>query len=112
MRRLGWILALTAASGLSSAQAHAALQAVTGGSSTFTFTVDLDALDVDVSANGSAEMSAAGVFVMPITSGVVDLAAVAGSIQHDGSGLQFDFGAVSVDADNLEVDFDNRLVNG
>jgi len=112
MRRLGWILALTAASGLWSAQAHAVPQEVTGGSSTFTFTVDLDALDVDVSANGSAEMSAPGVFVMPITSGVVDLPAVAGSIQHEGSGLEFDFGSVSVDADNLEFDFDNRLVNG
>jgi hypothetical protein len=112
MRRLGWILALTAASGLWSAQARALPREVIGGSSTFTFTVDLDALDVDVSGNGSAEMSAAGVFVMPITSGVVDLDAVAGSIQHEGSGLQFDFGSVSVDADNLEFDFDDRLVNG
>ena len=112
MRRLGWIFALTAASGLWSAQARAVPQEVTGGSSTFTFTVDLDALDVDVSANGNAEMSAPGVFVMPITSGVVDLAAVAGSIQHEGSGLQFDFGGVSVDADNLEFDFDDRQVNG
>jgi hypothetical protein len=112
MRRLGWILALMAASGLWSAQARAVPQAVTGGSSTFTFTVDLDALDVDVSANGSAEMTAPGVFVMPITSGVVDLAAVAGSIQHEGSGLEFDFGGISVDADNLEFDFDDRMVNG
>lgn len=112
MRRLGWIFALAAASGLSSAQASAAPQEVIGGSSTFTFTVDLDALDVDVSANGSAQMSAPGVFIMPITSGVADLTAVAGSIQHEGSGLEFDFGGLSVDADNLEFDFDDRQVNG
>ena len=112
MRRLVSILALTAASGLWSAQARAVPQEVTGGSSTFTFTVDLNALDVDVSANGRAEIRAPGMFVMPITSGVVDLAAVAGSIQHEGSGLQFDFGSVSVDADNLEFDFDDRMVNG
>ena len=112
MRRLGWILALAAASGLSSARVSAAPQEVIGGSSTFTFTVDLDALDVDVSANGSAQMSAPGVFVVPITSGVADLAAVAGSIQHEGSGLEFDFGGLSVDADDLEFDFDDRQVNG
>ena len=112
MTRLGWILALAAASGLSSAQVSAAPQEVIGGSSTFTFTVDLDALEVDVSANGSTQMSAPSVFVMPITSGVADLAAVAGSIQHEGSGLEFDFGGLSVDADNLEFDFDDRQVNG
>jgi hypothetical protein len=111
MRRIGWILAL-AAVGLWSGRAGAAPQEITGGSTTLTFTVDLDALDVDVSANGAAEMTSPGVFVLPITSGVADLPAVQGSIQHDGSGLEFDFGAVSIDADNLAFDFDDRQVVG
>jgi hypothetical protein len=111
MTRIGFFLAL-AAVGIFIGRASAAPQEITGGSSTFTFTVDLAALDVDVSANGAAQMTSPGVFVLPITSGVADLSAVQGSIQHAGSGLEFDFGSVSVDADNLEFDFDNRLVNG
>ena len=111
MKRLRWILAL-AALGLSTGRASAAPREVTGGSTTLTFTVDLDALDVDVSANGAAQATSPGVFVLPITSGVADLAALQGSIQHEGSGLEFDFGSVSINADNLEFDFDDLQVNG
>ena len=111
MRSIGFFLALAAA-GLWCGQANAAPQEITGGNTTLTFTVDLDELDVDVSANGAAEMTSPGVFVLPITSGVADLPAVQGSIQHEDSGLAFDFGSVTIDADNLEFDFDDLQVNG
>jgi len=110
MRRVAWILALAAA-GTLAGTARAAPQEIVGGETDLMFTVDLDALDVAVSARGSAAIASPGV-ILPITSGVVDLVATQGSIQHQGSGLEFDFGGVSVDADNLEFDFDDRTVNG
>lgn len=111
MRRLFWILTL-AVTALWSAQASAEPMGVTGGSTTFTFTVDLEALDVEVSGNGATEAGGPGVFILPITSGVFDPVAIAGSIQHEGSGLEFDFGDVSIDADEFAFDFDNSLVDG
>src|SRR5262245_59575412 len=125
MRRFVWILAVMAA-GLWSSEAmanHCHHQnggggggdggcAIDGGDTTLTFTVDLDALDVDVSNNGNAAMTSPGVFVVPITGGTVDLTTPSGSIQHENSGLAFDFGDVTIDADNLEFDFDDMLVNG
>src|SRR5262245_329879 len=110
MKRIGWLAALALAA-LTGGRAYAAPQQVTGGTTTFTFTVDLDALDVDVTGRGTT-MGTAPVFTLPITSGVADLAATAGSIQHQGAGLAFDLGNVTVDADDLEFDFDDRMVNG
>jgi hypothetical protein len=112
MRRLGWIFALVAVTGVFGGRASAAPLEVTGGTSTLTFTVDLDALDVDVTNNGNAEMTGPGVIVLRITGGAVDLPAVQGSIQHENSGLAFDFGSVTIDADNLEFDFDDLQVKG
>ena len=110
MRRVAWTLTLAAA-GILAGAAGAAPREIVGGDTALTFTVDLDALDVAVSPRGNAEVASPGL-ILPITSGVADLAATQGSIQHQGSGLEFDFGGVSVNADNLEFDFDDWMVNG
>ena len=83
-----------------------------GGSTSLFFTVDLDALDVDVSATGGATVGAAGEFILPISGGDASGDPLVGSIDHAGSGLEFDFGTASVEVEDMEFDFTGAIVNG
>jgi hypothetical protein len=84
---------------------------LSGGTTSLLFTVDLDALDIDVEALGDAQLDGTTGFLLPITGGSADLAVPAGTLEHDGSGVRFDFGAVDLDMEDFEFDFDDLQVN-
>lgn len=97
--------------GLCALNAQATLVDVTGGSTTVAFTVNLDALDVDVESTGNTLAQGADTFVLPITGGSFQLTPPAGSVNHDGSGLKIDFGDVTVEINNWTFDFDASNVD-
>jgi hypothetical protein len=82
-----------------------------GGTTSLLFTLDLDALDIDVEPLGDAQLDGTTGFLLPITGGSADLAVPAGSLEHDGSGVRFDFGSVDLDMEDFEIDFDSRSVS-
>ena len=92
-----------------SGAAHAA--AVTGGDTTFTLTVDSSALGVDVSPVGDTTPLGGGAFVVPITGGAVTQDLATGSIEHQGSGFDFDFGGVTLRMTNLRFDLSEMQVD-
>ena len=97
--------------GLFAPNAHALLVDVAGGSTTVAFTVDLDALGVDVEGTGNTTAQSADTFVLPITGGAFQLTPPALSVRHDGSGLAIDFGSVTVEINNWTFDFDASNVD-
>jgi hypothetical protein len=113
MKRFFPLLALLAfLAGSHTAGAVSVQRAVSGGSTSLAFTIDLDALDVDVEALGNTQVDGAGRFILPITSGDVTFGPLAGSIDHEGSGLRFSFGSVDLDLEDLRFDFDDGTVSG
>jgi hypothetical protein len=113
MKRFLPLLAMLAfMTGSHTAGAVSVQSAVSGGSTALAFTIDLDALDVEVEALGDTHVDGSGRFVLPITSGDVTFEPLAGSIEHEDSGLRFSFGSVDLDVEHLRFDFDDRTVSG
>jgi hypothetical protein len=88
------------------------LETLTGGTTTLTFTVDLNALDVDVSPLGNTQMVAPGTFVLPITSGQIGQNPLRGSMESHGSGLEFDGHGATIDMEDLEFSIGHKVVKG
>jgi hypothetical protein len=91
--------------------ARAALVDVTGGTTTLLFTVNLDDLDVEVDNTGNAAELAADTFVLRISGGAYQVTPPAGSVHHDGGGLELDVQGVTVEINNWEFDFDTLTVD-
>lgn len=86
---------------------------ITGGETTIAFTVDLAANGVTVSGTGGAiPTMTPNTFTMPITGGSVTSDLTIGSIEHEGSGFDFDFGSVTVSVDDLRFDLSEKNVPG
>lgn len=83
-----------------------------GGSTSLSFALDLDALDVEAEPLGDAELDGTTGFFLPITGGSADLEVPSGTLEHEGSGIRFDFGGAELDIEDLEFDFDARRVSG
>jgi len=84
---------------------------VTGGDTTLRLTVDANALGVDISAVGSATVAPGGnAFLLPITLGEVTPDFKIGSVEHEGSGLDLDFGGATLRMENLRFDLSERQV--
>lgn len=83
-----------------------------GGTTTLTFTIDLGALDVEVDTLGDAQALGGGVFLLPITGASNELDPFAGTIQHDNSGLEFEFDNGSIEVEDMEFDFADGVVDG
>jgi hypothetical protein len=86
--------------------------AAVGGVTTLAFTLDLDALDVEVDPLGDAQVLEGGVFLLPITGASNELDPFAGSIQHDDSGLEFEFDNGSIEVEDMDFDFADGVVDG
>jgi PEP-CTERM motif-containing protein len=85
---------------------------VIGDQSSVTLVVDTSSLGVTVTPLGTTTLDALGRYVLPITGGDVTLHPLSGSIQHNGSGLEFDRNGSSVSFSNLSVDFGSGIVSG
>jgi len=86
--------------------------AITGGDTTMLWTVDLVALDVGVSPTGGTTALGGQAFLLPITGGAVTSDLSIGSIEHDGSGFDVDFGNATVRMENLRFDLSEKEVVG
>jgi hypothetical protein len=90
-----------------------AMQNVTGGTTSLTFTADLNALKVGVAPLGNAQLDASGDFLLPITAGKMRMHPLRGKIENDNSGIAFTFDdRVTVDLEDLVIDFNHRVVRG
>jgi hypothetical protein len=77
--------------------------------SSLDFTVDLDGLDVGLSVTGAAQLNGSTV-TLPVTGGSFASSPPSGTLEHDGSGIEFEFDVVTVSMEDLEFDFDDGLV--
>jgi len=112
MKPISILLTLILAAAWSEPSRACTLVELAGGTTSLFFTLDLDALDIDVEPLGDAELDGTTGFFLPITGGSADLEVPSGSLEHDGSGVRFDFGGVDLDIEDLEFDFDARSVTG
>jgi hypothetical protein len=85
---------------------------VIGDQSSVTLVVDTSSLGITVTPLGTTTTDALGRYVLPITGGDVTLHPLSGTIQHDGSGLEFDRNGSMFAFQNLSVDFGTGIVSG
>jgi PEP-CTERM motif-containing protein len=91
---------------------YAGATPVIGDQSSVTLVVDTSSLGITVSGLGTATTDALGRWVLPITGGDVTLHPLAGTIQHNGSGLSLDRSGSVATFSNLSVDFTTGIVTG
>ena len=84
---------------------------VEGNQSTVTLLLE-ESCSLSIDPTGAAMVDSLGRFVLPITSGDVTFGPMAGSIDHEGSGIEFARHAASVTIDNLRIDFGTGIVSG
>jgi PEP-CTERM motif-containing protein len=86
---------------------------IKGGDTTVAFTVDLAANGATVKPMGGAMPTVVpNQFTLPITGGSITTDLTKGTLQHQHSGFDFDFGRVDVTAENLKFDFSQGRVSG
>ena len=85
---------------------------VIGDQSSVTLVVDTSSLGITVTPLGTTTTDALGRFVLPITGGDVTLHPLSGTINHNGSGLEFDRSGSVFSFSNLTVDFGTGIVTG
>ena len=85
---------------------------VTGGTASLHFTVDLDALGVDVTSVGNTTELDPLDFSLPVTDGMVRLKPLKGEVDTDNSGVRFSIGSVDIELDDLKFLFSKRKVTG
>jgi hypothetical protein len=103
--------ALFAFASMSAGTAHAI--PIKGGETTVAFTVDLAANGLTVKGMGGVMPTPTpNQFAMPITGGSITTDLTTGSLEHQHSGFDFDFGRVDVKAENLRFDFSEGRVSG
>ena len=90
----------------------AAAVPVIGDQSSVTLVVDTSSLGITVTTLGTASTDVLGRTVLPITGGDVTLNPLAGSINHDGSGLSLERLGSTLTFENLVVDFSSGIVSG
>ena len=74
------------------------------------FTVDLAGLDVGLSTTGSAQLVGGNTVILPVTGGSFATTPISGTIEHNGSGIEFEFDVATITLEDLEFDFDDGLV--
>jgi hypothetical protein len=85
---------------------------VTGGTTSLEFSIDLDAMDINVNTVGLTTEDATGRFLMPVSDGSVGMP-LRGTIRHDDAGLEFEIGALpSFQLNDLVFDFNALTVTG
>ena len=71
-----------------------------------------ESCSLSLSPTGSATVDSLGRFLLPITSGDVTFGPMAGFVEHEGSGIEFERHASSVTIENLRIDFTTGIVSG
>src|SRR5262245_53196759 len=64
------------------------------------FTVDLTGLDIGLSVTGNATLNGNTV-TLPVTGGSFQAAGPTGTLEHDGSGIEFEFNVATITMDDL-----------
>ena len=85
--------------------------AVDGNQSNVTLLLE-ESCSLSLNPTGAAMVDSLGRFVLPITGGDVTFGPMAGSIEHEGSGIEFARHASSVTIENLRIDFSTGIVSG
>ncbi|HTO08003.1 MAG TPA: PEP-CTERM sorting domain-containing protein [Myxococcota bacterium] len=107
-----WLSAASLALALLAWNGVARAVPVIGDESSVSLVIDTSSLGISVTPMGSTTIDPLGRYVLPITGGDVTLHPLAGSIQHDGSGLSLDRSGSTLTFQNLNVDFTSGIVSG
>ena len=107
-----WLSAAGLALALLAWHGNASAVPVIGDESSVTLVVDTSSLGITVTPLGTTTLDPIGRYVLPITGGDVTLHPLAGSIQHDGSGLSLARNSSVFSFENLSVDFTSGIVSG